>query len=146
MIRGDSPRRIEQIPPLGRIQIEENARYDNGFLFQTGLEEIQPVADALWQVTQIEPDVEGRVRNMSAEESDTLEPVDDIVSFALEMCLQGFHFFQDFVRLEHRDCGFLKGNVGASVQIGSAGPNGLDEFFGADYPGYTPAGKAKAFG
>jgi len=40
----------------------------------------------------------------------------------------------------------LEGHVAASVQVGSAGADGLDEFLGADDPCYTPAGEAEALG
>jgi hypothetical protein len=40
----------------------------------------------------------------------------------------------------------LKRHIGASVQVASTAANRLDEFLGAYYPGYSPAGQTEALG
>jgi hypothetical protein len=45
--------------------------------------------------------------------------------------------------VEHRDCGFLEGDVGSAVEVAAAGAEGGDKFFGADDPADAPTGQAE---
>jgi len=60
--------------------------------------------------------------------------------------LQSAHLVADAGWREHFYCGFLEGHVAATVEVGSAGADGLDEFLGADDPCYTPSREAEALG
>ncbi len=48
---------IKQITAHRRIKIEENARYDNDLLLQTGGEKVEAVGDGLGKALKIEPAV-----------------------------------------------------------------------------------------
>ncbi len=68
------------------------------------------------------------------------QPIEDIVALGLKVALQRFHLRAHLVRFEHRDGGFLEGNVGAAVEVGAAAADGADEFAGADDPCYALGG------
>jgi hypothetical protein len=139
-------RRIEQIPTLTRVQIEEDTRNNNDLLLETGLEEVQPVGNALGQIRQVEPDVEGRVGHEGELESDLLQATDDEVALGTEVHLQRTHLVAHARRLEHADGGFLEGYVAAAVEVGAAAADGLDELLGTQDPGDAPAREAEALG
>lgn len=110
-------RAIEQVAPLRRIEIEEDARHDDDLLLQARLEEFQPVADLRWQAARVQPDVEGAVRDMIVleDEANLLQAAEDEVAFREEVFLEGFHLAQDLGGFEHGDGGFLEGDVSAAV-------------------------------
>ena len=62
------------------------------------------------------------------------------------MGLQRFHLLEDVARLEHWDSGFLKGHVGAAVEVRAAATDCFDELLGTDDPGNSPAGEAETLG
>jgi len=141
-------RAVEQVPALGGVQVEEDARHDDGFLLEQGVEEGEAVADVELRVgrqrglerAQVEPDVEGAVGDVlvALVEADVAQAAEDVVALGFEVRLERGHFVAHFGRVEHRDRGFLEGHVGAAVQVGAAGAQGGDEGFGTDYPGHTP--------
>ena len=139
-------RRIEQISPLSRVQIEEDTRHNNNLLMQTCLEEVQPIINLIRQIRQIKPKVESAIRLERKLEAHTLKAVDDIVALLAEVALQSLHLFAHAVRLEHRDGGLLEGHVAATIEVRAARANGLDELLGSQDPRDTPAGKAEALG
>lgn len=139
-------RAVEQIPTLAGIKIEEDAGDDNDLLLETSGEEVQPVVDTLGQITEIKPKVEGGVWRVRELEAHLRQATEDVVSLFAEVVLQGFHLAADLVRFEHRDSGLLEGDVGTTVQVGTAGADGLDEFLGAQDPCYTPARETETLG
>lgn len=141
-------RTVKQIPPPARIQIKENTRHNNAFLRQTGLEEIQPIINTPRQTLEIQPEIERAIRHLLLLD---IEPYlsqtpHDIVALHLEVRLQSLHFVVHFIRLEHRDRGFLEGHIGPSIEIRAAGADCFDELFRPDDPGYSPAWETEAFG
>lgn len=56
-------RTIEQITSLARVQIEEDTWYDDDSLLKTSLEEVQSIGDGWWETLEVEPEVEGGVRD-----------------------------------------------------------------------------------
>ena len=50
-------------------------------------------------------------------ESQIQESADDVVALVAEMVLERFHLCADCCRFEHGDGGFLKRDVGSSVQV-----------------------------
>ncbi len=54
-------RTVEQIAPLARVEIEEDAGHDDDLLFQARLEEVEAVADGVGHALEIQPQVEGRI-------------------------------------------------------------------------------------
>lgn len=137
-------RTVKQIPPLCGIEIEEDARHDNRLLLETRLEEVEAVVDLLRQLLEVQPEVEGAVRLEGVLEAHLLQPADDVVALVAEVPLQRGHLGLDALRLQHRDRGLLEGHVAAAVEVGAARADGLDELFGAEDPGYAPAGEAEA--
>lgn len=73
-------------------------------------------------------------------EAKVLEASKNVVSLVFEMTLQCFHLVQHFVWLEHGNSGFLEGDIGASVQVGTTGPDCLDKFFWTHDPCHTLGG------
>ena len=141
-------RAIEEVPPLRGVQVEEDARHDDDLLLEALLEEVQAVADAVRQAAEVEPDVEGAVGDVAVveDEADGAQAAEDEVPLGAEVRLQGAHLAQDGAGFEHRDGGFLEGDVGAPVQVRAAAADGFDEFFGAHDPRDAPAREAEAFG
>jgi hypothetical protein len=139
---------VEQVPPLTRVQIEEDAGNDNDLLAQARLEEVQAVIDRIRQPAQIQPQVERGVGDEALLdlEANLAQAADDEVALYLKVRLQRLHLVQHLGRVEHGDGGLLEGDVGAAIEVGAAGADGLDEFLGADYPGHTPARESEALG
>lgn len=57
-------RAVKQISSSCRVQIEEDTRDNNNLLLETGLEEIQTVGDGAGQTLEIQPQIEGTVRDI----------------------------------------------------------------------------------
>lgn len=139
-------RRVKQITPPGGVQVEEDTRNHNDLLLQTGLEEVQAIANRAGQALKVQPQVEGRVGHLLDVEAHLAQTVDDVVALRPKVRLQRGHLGAHELRLKHRHGGLLEGRVGAAVQVGAAAADRLDELFGADDPGDAPAGKAEALG
>jgi hypothetical protein len=76
-------RAVEQVTSFARVQIEEDTRDNDHALLETGLEEVQAVGDSGWEASEVEPKVEGRVRNIFDDETHLAEAIDDIVALGL---------------------------------------------------------------
>lgn len=139
-------RAIEQIPTSGRVQVEEDTGHHNDLLLQTGLEEVQAVADRAGKTLEVQPQVECAVGHVADVETHLTEAVDHIVPLLTEMCLESYHLLAHETRFQHRHGGLLEGRIGATVQVRTAGADGLDEFLGADDPSDTPSGQSEALG
>lgn len=149
-------RRVEQITSLGRVEIEENTRHDDGLLLQQGVEERKTVRDVETTIRwkrrvkggQIEPDIKGTIWNVlvTSVEANFVQARKAVVTLDLEVGLQGFHLFLHFGRLEHGDCGFLEGDVGTAIQVGATGAEGVDEVLWSHDPSNSPAWKSEALG
>ena len=139
-------RRVKQIPTPTRVQVEKDARHNNNFFLETSLEEVQSIVDALGQIAQIEPQVKRRVGHVGKLEADFLETAYDVVALGPEVHLQRAHLVANAGWRQHFYGGFLEGHVAATVEVGTAGADGLDEFLGANDPCYTPSGKTEALG
>jgi hypothetical protein len=165
---------VKEIPTSGGVQVEEDTWHNNDLLLQTGLEEVQTVGDGAWQTLEIEPDVEGAVRHVLDHETHFTETLDDIVALVAEMSLQRNHFLLHKGGLEHGNGGLLKGSVGATIEVGTAGTDTdfmvsfvrlksleycnsraamgardnsrLDELFGTQNPCDTPARQTESLG
>jgi hypothetical protein len=121
-------RTIKKITSLTRIKIEKDTRDNNDSLLKTSLEEVKSVRDSSWKTFKIKPEVEGGVRDVLDVETHPSETLNHIVSLVLEVTLEGFHFCEDLAGFEHRDGGFLEGDVGSTVKVGTTGSDGFDEF------------------
>jgi len=137
-------RRVEQISSLAGVEVEENTRDNNDLLFQTSLEEVQAVIDALRQRRQVQPQVEGAVGNEWDLEAHRSQSINDVISLLAEVMLQGAHLVLDFSGLEHGDSSFLERYVGTSVEVRTARADGLDELLGSDNPGNSPTRETEA--
>jgi hypothetical protein len=62
------------------------------------------------------------------------------------VCLQCTHLVPHAGGLQHLHGRLLEGHVGTAVEVGAAGPDGIDELLGADDPRDAPAGEAEALG
>jgi len=113
-------RTIEQISAFTWVQVKENSRNHNHLLLKTSLEEIQSIGDFIGETLEIEPEIEGGIRDGLDVESHFAETLDDVVALFTEMRLQSDHFFPDFLGFKHLDCGFLEGDVGTAVEVGTA--------------------------
>lgn len=76
-------RRIKQISPLTRIEIEEDTRDDDNPFFETSLEEVEAVRDGFGEAFEVEPEVEGAVWDGVDDEAHFAETADYIVAFGL---------------------------------------------------------------
>jgi len=76
-------RTIKQISPLARIQIKEDTRDNNDLLLETSLEEVESVGDCLWELFEIEPQVERAVWHGLDDEAHGAESGDYVVAFFL---------------------------------------------------------------
>lgn len=139
-------RRVEQVPSLTWVQIEEDTGHNYDLLFQTRLEEIQPIRDALWHLREIEPDVKGTVGHKGELEADLLKATDDKVALGTEVHLERAHLVAYPGRLKHLDSSLLEGHIAPAVEVGAARADGLYELLGAKNPGYTPAGETETLG
>ena len=154
---------VKEVASLGRIEIEEYARYDCArvnprpqtpqidelrcmhaltydLLLQALLEEIQSIVDLLRQTPQIQPDIERRIRNEFDVKANFLQTAKDVITLVAEVPLERFHLLEHLVGLEHRNRRFLEGYVRSSVEVRSTGTNGADEGFGSNDPGDTLEG------
>lgn len=144
---------VEEISPLGRVEVEEDARHHDGALLQQGVEERQAVGDVdqavlgqrRLQRRQVQPDVEGAVGRLlvARRESDLAQPLQHVVALHLEVALQRLHLRLDLGGVQHRHRRLLERDVGAAVQVAAAGAERRDEFLGPHDPGHPPAGQAK---
>lgn len=137
-------RRIEQVSSLAGVEIEEDARYDNDLFMETGVEEVETIVDAFGERRQVQPQVEGGVRDKRDLEAHFSQSTNNIVSLFAEVVLQGTHFVLDFSGLKHRDSSLLEGDVGASIEVRSTRADSLDELLGSNDPGDSPTGKTEA--
>jgi hypothetical protein len=80
-------RTVEKISSLAGVQVEEDTWDNNHTLLKTGLEEVETVADGLWETFQVEPEVECRIWNALDLKAHLAEPVDDVVSLLL-LCVR----------------------------------------------------------
>lgn len=112
-------------------------RLTNDLLCHASMEEVQPVIDFFRQATQVEPDVERRVRDMIDLESHIEKPPYHVIPLVAEMGLQCLHFVPHLCWFEHGDSCFLKWNVCPAVKIRSTRSNRFDELFWAQDPGYA---------
>jgi hypothetical protein len=136
-------RRVEQVSAFAGVQVKEDTGHNDDLLFQTSLEEVQTIVDAFRQRRQVQPQVEGAVRNEWDLEAHRSQSVNDIVSLLAEVMLQGTHLVLDLVGFEHGDSSLLEGNVGASVEVRSTRADSLDKLLGSDDPGNSPARKTE---
>jgi hypothetical protein len=82
-------RTVEQISPVCRVDIEEDARDHDRLFFQQLLEEGETVAERIGKLREVEPDVERRLRLHFDFEPDFLEPFEDVVTFCFKVLLEG---------------------------------------------------------
>lgn len=80
-------RAVEQISPLARVQVKEDARHDNNFFLETCLEKVQSVRDGLGKTFQIKPDVKGAVGNRLEVEAHGQKTMNHIVALVLKQTL-----------------------------------------------------------
>ena len=151
---------VKQVASLRRIKVKEYARYDctcqskkrkivhsNRFrckhaltydlLFQALLEEVQSIVDLFGQTSQVQPNIECRIRNELDVKADLLQTAKDEIALLAEVLLQRLHLLEHLVGLEHRNRRFLEGYVGSSVKVRAARTDSADEGFGSNDPGDT---------
>ena len=84
---------IEEVATLGRVEVEEDTRDDNGLFVEQGVEESEAVADVDGRVLgngrvecgQVQPDIKGGLGPglVSLSEADIAESLEDIVALLL---------------------------------------------------------------
>lgn len=138
-------RTVEQVTSLRRVQVEEDSRHDNDLLAKKSVKEVQTVGyvgffgERRVKRGQVEPYVEGCLRDILDAEADLAKTLEDEIAFLTEVGLQGLHLLMHEGGLEHGDGGFLEGDVGATVEVRACGAEGVDKFLGPNDPGDTPA-------
>lgn len=145
-------RAVEQVSPLGRVQIKEDPGNNNGLLPKKRIEEVKTIRDIgglreRWMDrSQVKPDVESRLGDILDAEADRVQARQDVVALRAKVDLEGFHLLVHERRFKHRNSRFLKWNVGTTVKVGTGGAQSLDELFRTNDPGDTPTWKAESLG
>lgn len=80
-------RRAEQIPTVCRIDVEKDAWDDNRFLFEKLFKERETIVDGVRKIFQVQPDVEGCDRWYLDLEPNSLQALQNMITFHLEMLL-----------------------------------------------------------
>lgn len=116
-------RTVEEVSPVGRVQVKEDTGDDNDLLVQQSVKEVQPIRDVglsrkRWSDgCQVEPDIEGGLRNIVDAESYVIKALQDIVSLLTEVLLQRLHLRAYKSWLKHGNGRFLEGDIGTTIQI-----------------------------
>lgn len=93
-------RRVEEVPAVRGVDVEEDAGYHDRPLLEELLEERQAVVERRGEVLEIEPNVERGDRRDGNLEAERLEALEDVVTLMLEVLLQCDLFLQDAVGIE----------------------------------------------
>lgn len=101
-------RRVEEVPAVGGVDVEEDARDDDRLLLEELLEERQTVVERRGEVLEVEPDVERRDGRHGDVQADLVEPLQDVVALGLEVPLERDLLCHDALGLEQRDRGELE--------------------------------------
>ena len=80
--------RVEEVPAVRGIDVEEDAGDDDRLLLQELLEERQAVVDWRRELLEVQPDVEGRDRRHVDVQAELVKPLQDVVTLGLEVLLE----------------------------------------------------------
>ncbi|KAL7283653.1 LOW QUALITY PROTEIN: hypothetical protein ACG7TL_003089 [Trametes sanguinea] len=133
--------RVEEIPAMSRVDVEEDAGNDDRLLLQELFEERQTVVERGGEMLEVEPDVERRDGRDLDLEPELLETLQHVVAFMLEVLLEGDLLLHHALGVKEGDCGELERVVGASVQEGTGLRERGDQVLGAQNPADSPAWK-----
>lgn len=109
-------RRVEQVPPVRRVDIEENAGNHNCLLLEQLLKECEAVVERGWQFLKVEPDVKCAGGGNIDVQAKVVKTLEDMVALHLEVLLQRHFSLLDVVRLNKFDSSQLHRVVSASVK------------------------------
>lgn len=76
-------RTVKQISATRGVQVEEDTGDDDNLLLQTSLEEVQAVGDRTGQTLEVQPEVEGAVRDVLDYETHVSEALNHVISLVL---------------------------------------------------------------
>jgi len=91
--------RLEQIPAVCGIDVEENARDDNRFLFEKLFKERKTIIDRVREILQVQPNVKGRDRGYLDFEPNGFQALQDMITFRLEVLLESNPLVSNMLRV-----------------------------------------------
>jgi len=110
-------RRVEQVPTVGRVDVEEDSGDHDRSLFQELFEESETVVQGWWEVIQVQPDVE-RAEGWDVHfQPQLLKSCEDVISLRLEVSLQGEPLLGDMLGGQQREGSKLKRVISPSVEV-----------------------------
>jgi len=112
-------RRVEKVAPVRWVDVEEDARDDDGLFLEKLFEERQTVVERLREVLEVEPDVEGRLGRDVDVEAKFMETLENVVALHLEVLLKSEPFYTDVLGIQEGNSRELQGMAGTTVQEGS---------------------------
>lgn len=112
-------RRVEQIPPVRRVDIEEDTRNNNRLLLQQLLKEREPVVYWGWKFLEVEPDVEGCGGGDVDFKMHGFEAGEDVVAFHFEVFLESNFLLADVLGIEEGEGSKLERVVSAAIEEGA---------------------------
>jgi len=98
---------VEQVTAVSRVDVEKDARNDDGLELEKLLEEDEAVVQRLWQLLEVEPDVKRARRREVDVKAEFMESGKDMISFGFEVPLESDLLNRDSGRVQQRDGGQL---------------------------------------
>lgn len=95
--------RAEQIPAVCGIDVEKDAWDDNRFLFEKFLKESKAIINRVRKIFQVQPNVECCDRRYLDLQPHVLQALQDMITFHLEMLLEGNPFLLNMLRIQKWD-------------------------------------------
>ena len=96
--------RVEEVPAVRGVDVEEDAGDDDRLLLEELLEERQAGVERSGQLLEVEPDVEGCLGRDVHVQVELVEPLENVVALGLEVALEGDLLCEDAVDVKERDC------------------------------------------
>jgi hypothetical protein len=100
--------RVEQVPAVGRIDVEEDTWDDNGLFFEEFLEEGQSIIQRRRQLFQVQPDIERGVGWHIHIQMQSFETRQYVIPLGLEVFLKSNSFLVRVFGIEERKSCELK--------------------------------------
>jgi len=95
--------RTEQIPAVCRIDVKKDAWDDNSFLFEKFFKERKAIINRFRKIFQVQPNVECCDRRYLDLQPHGLQALQDMITFHLEMLLEGNPFLLYMLRVQKWD-------------------------------------------
>ena len=107
-------RRVEEVPAVRGVDVEEDAGDDDRLLLEQLLEERQPGVERRGQLLEVEPDVERRLRRDGYVQLHLVEALQNVVALGLKVSLERYLLGHYALRIQERDSGKLESGEVAS--------------------------------